>query len=67
VIFVDEAAEHITTPDRVNAAVRRTLLPRQGNAQREAAVRSLVVVCAGINRHGGGDERALHRRSSDPR
>lgn len=23
--------------------------------------------CAGINRHGGGDERALHRRSSDPR
>jgi hypothetical protein len=28
---------------------------------------SLVVVCAGINRHGEGDERALHRRSSDPR
>ena len=25
------------------------------------------VVCAGINRHGEGDERALHRRSSDPR
>ncbi len=23
--------------------------------------------CAGINRHGGGDERALHRRGSDPR
>ena len=25
------------------------------------------VVCAGINRHGEGDERALHRRSSDLR
>ena len=23
--------------------------------------------CAGINRHGGGDGRALHRRSSEPR
>jgi hypothetical protein len=46
VIFVDEAAEHIATPDRVSATVRRTLLPRQGNAQREAAVRSLLVVVA---------------------
>jgi len=27
----------------------------------------LVYGGAGINRHGEGDERALHRRSSDPR
>jgi hypothetical protein len=33
----------------------------------ERGVVVLVVVCAGINRHGEGDERALHRRSSDPR
>jgi hypothetical protein len=35
--------------------------------QSERPVRTMGVVCAGINRHGEGDERALHRRRSDPR
>jgi hypothetical protein len=48
-IFVDEAAKHITTPDRVSAAVRGTLLSRQRNAQREAAVRSLLVLMPDVD------------------
>jgi len=41
--------------------------------QPDPGVAMLVVVSAGVsesagrNRHGAGDERALHRRSSDPR
>ena len=42
-------------------------LDRVRRMQGERAVRPVLVVCAGINRHGEGDERALHRRSSDPR
>jgi hypothetical protein len=38
-----------------------------GGVEADPGVAVLVVVCAGINRHGEGDERALHRRSSDPR
>jgi hypothetical protein len=45
---MDEAAEHITTPDQASAAIRCTLLPRQGNTQPKAAVRSLLVVVADV-------------------
>ncbi|MGH9224182.1 MAG: hypothetical protein ACRD2W_10480 [Acidimicrobiales bacterium] len=54
--------EEATGPDRQQARAR--LLARIDSAAR------LPVGgwwCAGINRHGEGDERALHRRSSDPR
>jgi hypothetical protein len=39
----------------------------RGRSAGQGPVGALLVVCAGINRHGEGDERALHRRSSDPR
>jgi len=32
-----------------------------------AAMTESACRCAGINRHGGGDGKALHRRSSEPR
>jgi hypothetical protein len=32
-----------------------------------AAMMGLVFASAGIDRHGGGDGNALHRRGSDPR
>jgi hypothetical protein len=45
---MDEAAEHIATPDLSRVDPRCTLLPRLGNGQREAAVRSLLVVVADV-------------------
>ena len=45
---MDKAAEHITTPDLSRVNLRRTPLPRLGNGQGEAAVRSLLVVVADI-------------------
>src|SRR6266545_3564815 len=44
VILVEEAAEHIATPDPCSADGHRMRLPGLGNAQREAAVWSLPVV-----------------------
>jgi hypothetical protein len=42
-------------------------LKGQIEVEKDAVGSEAVVVCAGINRHGEGDERALHRRSSESR
>jgi hypothetical protein len=48
VILMDEAAEHIATPDLSKVDLRRTPFPRLGNGQRKAAMRSLLVVVANV-------------------
>ena len=49
-ILVDEAAEYIVTPDRSSVDLWGSLFPRLrlGNGQRQAAVRSLLVVVANV-------------------
>src|SRR6266540_3601658 len=67
-VLVQEAAESVAS---ANLSVAGWRLGRDRFEDRrsllERAVRPVCVVCAGINRHGEGEEGALHRRSSDPR
>src|SRR6266540_5028421 len=70
VVRVQEAAESVASLELLDSGERgwwRRWLGCDGWAAAERSVRALGVVSAGINRHGEGDERVLHRRSSDPR
>jgi hypothetical protein len=74
VVFVDDSAEPVapTQPSEPQRLRSRSWLFgwrrfRERRPLLERAVRPVLVVCAGINRHGEGVEGALHRRSSDPR
>ncbi len=57
----------LTTQERqeIRALRKENYELRRANEILKSA--SVFFWCAGINRHGEGDESALHRRSSDPR
>ena len=63
----------VDTPGPCAASLPERALRRSHPRQEPSAVVAHAGICAGgresagINRHGGGDEKALHRRSSDPR
>src|SRR5204862_5292076 len=62
-VLVNQPAKQIPPENRPRRrAARRGRLTGRGG-ERERPMRPLSVVCAGINRHGEGEEGALHRRS----
>src|SRR5512132_1609991 len=56
---------HATTMVPASCRARRVVDATDRWLAADRSVGAVMVVCAGINRHGEGDERALHRRSSD--